>query len=252
MYGGNAKSTFVTSVSDLVYRLNQEGIGVTQIYLSNESLITRARNTLVHKFLKLENHDALLFIDSDHGFNADDVVKMIKSGKDLIGAIYPMKSIHWDNVRKAALAGKPNLELYSGIFAVNLSEEVQEVRFDAPFKVKNIATGMMFIRKNVFEELKPICKIYKNNSPTADIEFGEEIVEYFTTFIDENSILLSEDYAFSAMWRSLGNTVWAAPWVRITHHGDYAFSGNFMHTIQIEQENQPSTNSQESDDSSQR
>lgn len=235
MYGGMAKNNYVVSLQNLVVKLSQQGHSINTTTVGNESLITRARNTIAHKFLK-SDADALLFIDADHGFNPDDVLRMIESGKDLIGAPYPMKGINWENVRVAAIAGKKNLEAYSGHFAMNLLKGDNQA-FDSqePFKVQDIGTGMMFITRKVFEDMKPKCNTYKHNSVgDLGIEFGEEITEYFYTKI-ENGILLSEDYAFCSLWRELGNDVWSAPWVRITHSGDYSFAGQFAYTVEIDQ-----------------
>ena len=237
MYGGNSKSVYVSCLTNLTGELSKAGHTVNIMSITNESLITRARNTLAHMFMK-SDADALLFIDSDHGFVAEDIVRMVNSGKDLIGAIYPMKSINWDNVRKAALAGKENLELYSGNFAVNFLADSQTFKADEPFKVRDVGTGMMFIRRNVFEEMakSDLVNKYKNNSPSVEIPMGEEIDEYFTTYItpEPEAILLSEDYAFCDIWRKLGHDAWAAPWVRITHAGEFNFPGYFLSTLEIQ------------------
>lgn len=232
MYGGNAKSMYVASVIELLNKLVINGHQAFQTVITNESLITRARNSLVHEFLK-SDADAILFIDADHGFFADDILRMIESGKDLIGGIYPMKAINWPNVRKAALAGRENLEEYAGYFAVNFLSEAQTFQYYEPFKVRDIGTGMMFITRKVFEEVKPLCKQYRNNSINNGRIEDTYITEYFTTMIDpDDNILLSEDYAFCYMWRSLGNDVYAAPWVKLTHAGDYNFSGNFLRMLE--------------------
>lgn len=243
MYGGNAKSAYVSSVSDLVYELAKAGWSVSQMHIGNESLITRARNSLVHNFMsKMTDYQGLLFIDADHGFVATDVVKMIESGKDLIGGIYPMKGINWEAVRKAALLGKKNLELYSGSFALNLLDEPQDFNTNEPFKVRDIGTGMMYISRKVFEDMKPRCATYLANGLGQDVALGDEVVEYFKTEIDstdDKRILLSEDYSFCKLWRDLGNDVWAAPWVRMTHAGDYMFSGNFLYSLELRQSPDP-------------
>jgi hypothetical protein len=232
MYGGIAKNNYTISMQNLIVKLSSKGHFISTTTIGNESLITRARNTLAHSFLKTD-YDALLFIDSDHGWDADDVVRMVESEKDLIGAIYPMKGINWDNVRLAALAGKQNLEEYSGLFAVNLADnsKIHLESMDKPIKVKDIGTGMMFITRKVFTDLAPVCNYYIGNS--VGNYFGEKIIEYFTTFIDEDRVLLSEDYAFCRMWQNIGGEVWAAPWVKITHSGDYNFSGKFSATAEI-------------------
>lgn len=235
MYGGIAKNNYTISMQNLLVKLSQRGHSISTTTIGNESLITRARNTLAHKFMS-SDCDALLFIDADHGWDADDVARMIEEGKDLIGAIYPMKGLNWENIRVAVLAGKQNLEEYSGIFAMNLLAESQEFNSQKPFKVKDIGTGMMFVTRKVFEDLKPHCKQYKNNNVgDTGVKFGEMVTEYFTTVIDENGILLSEDYAFCRMWQNIGGEVWSAPWVRITHSGDYNFAGQFARTVEINQ-----------------
>jgi hypothetical protein len=233
MYGGMAKNNYTVSLQNFLVKLSQAGHSVSTMTVGNESLITRARNTLVHRFMQ-SNCDALLFIDADHGWDADDVLKMIESGKDFIGAIYPMKGLNWDNIRAAVKLNKPNLEDYSGIFAVNLLDQEQTFNETMPFKVKDIGTGMLFLTRKVFETLEPNCKKYKNNNTgQTGIEFGEMITEYFTTFIDENDILLSEDYALCRMWQKAGGDVWTAPWVKITHSGDYVFSGKFPRMVEL-------------------
>jgi hypothetical protein len=235
MYGGIAKNNYTISLQNLIIKLSQAGHSISTTTVGNESLITRARNTLAHKFMK-SDCDALLFIDADHGWNADDVVRMVESGKDFIGAIYPMKGINWENVALAARLGKTNLESYSGFFAINLLPEDQHFDINSPFKVRDIGTGMLFLTRKVFEDLKPHCKQYKNNNVgNTGIEFGDMVTEYFTTFIDENDILLSEDYALCRMWQGIGGEVWSAPWVRITHSGDYNFAGQFANMLEIGQ-----------------
>lgn len=236
MYGGMAKSVYIASLSDLIRELSARGHTVSHTSITNESLITRARTTLANVFMK-SDFDALLFIDADHGFSAVDVVTMIESGKELIGAPYPMKIINWENVRKAALAGKQNLEAYSGAFTVNFLQEEQTFKANEPFRVKDVGTGMMFIHRSVFEKLKEVCSTYKYNTLGGDFPFGEEMVEYFKTMItpEPESILLSEDYAFCHMWRELGGDVWAAPWVGISHAGEYNFSGALLATLELNQ-----------------
>jgi hypothetical protein len=234
MYGGIAKNNYTISMQNLIVKLSQAGHSISTTTVGNESLITRARNTLAHKFMQ-SDCDALLFIDADHGWDSADVLKMIESGKDFIGAIYPMKGINWENIRLAALAGKSanELEQYSGHFAINLLPESQEFNESEPFKVKDIGTGMLFLTRKVFETLEPKCKKYKNNNVgSTGVPFGEMVTEYFTTFIDENDILLSEDYALCRMWQAEGGEVWSAPWVKISHSGDYHFAGRFPRMIE--------------------
>ena len=236
MYGGNAKSGYVLSLQNLVIKLATAGYQVETSIIGNESLITRARNSLTHKFIN-SDADSLLFIDSDHAFDADDVLKMIESDKELIAAIYPMKGINWGAVRLAAIAGKDDVHNYSGLFAVNILSEDQELSTGDPIKVAEIGTGLMHIKRSVFEKIAPLCDKYISDSlAVTGQNMGEEITEFFKTTIDPTSRrLLSEDYNFCQMWRKLGNDVWAAPWVKITHIGDHSFTGSFEAALEITQ-----------------
>jgi hypothetical protein len=48
---------------------------------------------------------------------------------------------------------------------------------------------------------------------------------FFDTEIDEssNDLLLSEDFYFCKRWRDIGGKLFVAPWVRLTHSGNYTF-----------------------------
>lgn len=233
MYGGNCKTAYVQSLLELILALKaKEGYEVEWSFLYNESLITRARNTIVDNFLK-SDADALLFIDSDHGFSVVDVIKMIESGKDLIGAVYPMKSINWSRAIEAANAGATDVEQYTGYFAANLLPGEVSFNILEPLEVESVGTGMMFISRKVFEDLKPHCNKYARHAQgSGAISFTDDpFVEYFKTSIDDRGVLLSEDYDFCRAWRSLGNSVYAAPWVTITHAGEYVFKGSFAQTL---------------------
>lgn len=230
MYGGNCKGVYVDGLMALTFELARRGYQVSFSKIYNESLITRARNNLVYEFEK-SGADALLFIDADEGFNHMDVIQMIESGKDVIGAIYPMKNINWDNVRRAALAGKEDLQAYSGFFAMNMLPGENTFKMSEPVEVTEVGTGMLFIRKEVFEKMKPECPSYMLNTSTGAFDGSQMVTEYFATSITEDGILLSEDYHFCRKWRSMGGQVFAAPWVNIVHAGEYIFNGSFAATM---------------------
>jgi hypothetical protein len=230
MYGGNCKGIYVDSILGLTFELTKAGHEVSFSKVYNESLITRARNNLVYEFLN-STADVLLFVDADEGFNAADVVKMLECDKDIIGGIYPMKNINWDSVRKAVLAGKENLAEYAGFFALNMLPGETHIRLTEPVEVTEVATGLMAIKRSVFEKMEEHCPKYALNNSTANFEFDKMVTEFFATSITPEGILLSEDYHFCRKWRELGGQVYAAPWIAVDHAGEYIFSGRFASHI---------------------
>ena len=97
-YGGQCFSSFARGLSDLTSLCRHYGIEVMVHFLSNESLIPRARNYIMDEFDRSPcTH--MIFVDSDIGFNANDIIGMLAmmsddSPYDVLGAGYPKKSYH--------------------------------------------------------------------------------------------------------------------------------------------------------------
>ena len=227
MYGGICHNSFLKSLFSLMNLLSQKGYRVNFSDLSNESLITRARNTLTELFLRTGN-DYLLFIDSDQGFNAEGVLKMIEEDVDLIGAAVPMKGINWERVKAAAKNDEQDLSNFTAIYNVNISNEQRQYLKENPgqmVEVEYIGTGLMLIKRDVFQKLKESTASYRSDqSDMAGIKHGDTIYDFWRTDIDPKSKrLLSEDYNFCDMWKSLGGKIYLAPYVKVVHVGTYWF-----------------------------
>jgi hypothetical protein len=82
------------SVMHLTNLLNQSQIEFTIDFIGNESLIPRARNNSLGRFMK-SNFTHLLFIDSDIEFPAQAVMDLLKSNKDVACCAYPRKAYNW-------------------------------------------------------------------------------------------------------------------------------------------------------------
>src|SRR5210317_1932527 len=76
MYGGLCHGMYTKSTADLARLCQHYGIDVRFFYLFNESLITRARNYCVDEFLR-SDYTHLMFIDSDIGFDPNDVLSLL-------------------------------------------------------------------------------------------------------------------------------------------------------------------------------
>ena len=232
MYAGMCCGFYVQSLLNL----NRQMAGKMEIVMSfmfNESLITRARNALVHGFLKTDATH-LMFIDADIHFYAEDVLPMVEADKDVICGIYPKKEIYWNGVENAVKQGIPTASLkhYTGSFVVNLVDHAGSVTVPVsqPVEIWNGGTGFMLIKREVFDKMKPLVPTYTNDVADLAGNLGADTIsEYFTTSIDpESNRLLSEDYHFCHYWRKAGGKVWAAPWVRLAHVGTYIFDGKLI------------------------
>jgi hypothetical protein len=227
MYGGICHGAYLKSIFALVNLLGKKGYTVHYSELSNESLITRARNTLTEMFLRTYD-DYLLFIDSDQGFDASAIVTMIEEDVDLIGAAVPMKGINWERVRSAAKEDKEDLSNFTSIYNVNISNEQKKHLRENPKQITEvdyIGSGLMLINRSVFQKLKEHTPSYRSDqASTGGISYGETVYDFWRTEIDpESNRLLSEDYNFCKMWKQLGGKIYLAPYVKVVHVGTYWF-----------------------------
>jgi len=231
MYGGLCVGGYTEGLLNCVQTFMKNRMQMYYGYMTNESLITRARNTLAYDFLDTDATH-LMFIDADITFNPEDIVRMVNADKDIICGLYPKKEINWNTVAQAVKSGVEYKDLpnYTGSFVVNPVGGAAEVKgnLNEPMEIDNGGTGFMLIKRNVFEVLKDKVPTYTNDMILiVDKNPVKKIIhEYFATSIDEvSNRLLSEDYHFCKIARQAGFKVYAAPWAILTHSGTYNFSG---------------------------
>ena len=236
MYGGLCVGGYTVGLLNSVQEFMRNGMQLYYAHMMNESLITRARNTLAYDFLDTDATH-LMFIDADITFNPADIVSMVNADKDIICGLYPKKEINWKTVAEAVKQGVDYTELpnYTGSFVVNLLGDVAQATGDInePMEIDNGGTGFMLIKRNVFETLKPTVPTYTNDMILiVDKNPVKKIIhEFFATSIDEvSNRLLSEDYHFCKIARQAGFKVYAAPWANLSHSGTYNFNGLLKRT----------------------
>ena len=144
MYGAMCGGQYTKSIADLTAMCAQYQIEIKLFYLFNESLITRARNYIADEFMR-SGFTHLMFIDSDIGFDPNDVLALAAicedgSDKDVVCGPYPKKCISWEKIKRAVDKGfadeNPNkLEKYVGDYVFNPVGGANEMRVDQPAEV---------------------------------------------------------------------------------------------------------------------
>jgi hypothetical protein len=94
-YGGMVHSDFVNSL--LGYQ--RAGIAFALMTIGNESLITRARNTIVSEFHARTEFSHLLFLDADVMLPPAGLRRLIDASRDAIGAAVALKGRNPDGTR---------------------------------------------------------------------------------------------------------------------------------------------------------
>ena len=226
MYGGMCTSEYTQSLLNLSESANKSDVKLTTIFLGNESLIQRGRNTVAHHFMNLPDATHLLFIDADIKFRTEDIVRMIQADKSLIIGPVGLKGYNWDEIRQAAVNGEDDIGRTGGVFNINKLPGIDMVDENTPFEIEHGGNAFMMIRRDVFETLKPHTPIYTNGG--RSLPDGVEIFDYFRVEINKDTNhLLSEDYFLCHSYRQVGGKVWCAPWVETGHFGSHLFNGKY-------------------------
>jgi hypothetical protein len=229
MYGGMCTSEYTDSLLKLSEAANKSNVKLTTIFLGNESLIQRGRNTIAHHFMNLPDATHLLFIDADLKFRTEDIVKMIKADKELIIGPVPLKGYDWEEIRQRAVNGEDDIGRTGGVFNINHLPGIEMEDEETPFEIEHGGNAMMMIRRDCLEALEPHTPIYTNGG--RSLPDGVEIKDYFRVEVDpERKHLLSEDYFFCHSYRQIGGKVWCAPWCQIGHFGSHLFNGHYART----------------------
>ncbi len=196
MYGGQCAGIFNRSIADLSSLCTHYGIQLQFYFLFNESLITRARNYCVDEFLR-SNATHLMFIDSDIGFSAQDVIAMLamqgdETEYDIMCGPYPKKCISWEKIKHAVDKGAADadpqvLEKFVGDYVFNPKSGVNEIPINQPVEVREGGTGFMMIRRATFEKIAaayPSLSYRPDHVRTEAFDGSREIHAYFDCVID--------------------------------------------------------------------
>lgn len=199
MYGGQCAGMFARSIADLSALCTHYGIQVRFYFLFNESLITRARNYCADEFIR-SGDTHLMFIDSDIGFNANDVIALMalqsenpdEDEYDILAGPYPKKCISWEKIKTAVDKGfadedPQNLEKYVGDYVFNPADGRGSIPLLEPVEVLEAGTGFMMIRRNTFlkfQDAYPQQSYKPDHVRTEHFDGSREIYAFFDTPID--------------------------------------------------------------------
>lgn len=210
-YGGLMNTTCAMSLLKFAMLANQVGLMWSLETMINESLVQRARNSLMAKLATNKDITHFFFLDSDIEFDAEQLIKMVIQSvvdpeKAVIGGVYPKKCLP---------------------IAYNLNFE-KETRIHGPlYTVDTLPTGFLMFQRRVWEDL---VKAHPEWKYKDDIGLGKQyepmLYSVFDCYIDEAGHYLSEDWAFCRRAKKLGYLMWCDSRVKLNHIGNYTFNGN--------------------------
>lgn len=225
-YGGLCLQAYAESMLNFQRLCASRGIELYLDTTENESLITRARNISIARFLYKSNADFFIFVDADVHFQADSLLRLVESGHDVSVACYPKKVVMWDQAEYAVKTGdERNLQRLASSLVLNFKYERSQV-VNGFTEVLDGPTGFMCIKRNVLEKMYEHYKdlMCVNDHQNKDLD---EYCAIFDCMIDPvTRRYLSEDYAFCRRWQQIGGQIYADVTTVLGHVGNLRFMGS--------------------------
>lgn len=225
-YGGLCLEEYAKSILGLQFACMRYGVNLMLDTTENESLVHRARNISVARFMAKSDADYFMFIDADIHFDPESVIRLIRGNHDVAVAVYPKKVIMWDQA-EAAVRRDDARDISQVASSLVMNFKYQQTRIENGFaEVLDGPTGFMLIKRGVFErmfERYPELNCV-NDHQNRDLD---TYCAVFDCMIDpETRRYLSEDYAFCRRWQLMGGSIYADVQTTLGHVGNLRFSGS--------------------------
>jgi len=178
------------------------GVPFQWFAIGNESLISRARNYIFSYFVHNKAFSKLLFLDSDMYLSGNDIGKLYKDPKDIVGAAVRLKS-------------------NDTIYNFNAKQIIEE---DNYYKVDKLGTAAICISRKAAEDIAGLCKakgqVYGRTSICMNLENNapEEFYDAFPVGV-KDGLYLSEDFFFCKNAKDLGYNIYVDRSIITIHNG---------------------------------
>lgn len=200
-------SPYIMSLVQTITTLVSAKIPFEYIELSGDSYVWRARNLLSERFL---NSDCthLIFLDSDHSWDVNSFLRLLRADADIVGGAYPTKN---------------NWEHYS--VTIHTDENgIPDVNEEGLIRGQKVPTGFMKIKREVFEQLRAA-----NRDDWYWEGHGGSIRKMWNYFghITIDHVAFGEDISFCKRCEALGIKLYVEPRLSINHIGTKTWTGNY-------------------------
>ena len=228
-YVGQVHVKYMESVMALQHLLFQNGIGFEFYNIPFDSLIPRARNASVTRFMASEDATHLLFIDADIQFHPMSVIKMLKESKDVICGCYPKKAVDFEAIKNNYSKTSDQVELIQSAvrYAYNFKPQKTHRIERGVVEVLDAPTGFMMIKKQVIRDMinRYSNTEYRNDVKAYQINEHDRFFDLFQSQVFDGRYL-SEDYGFCRLWQQMNGTIFADLTVKLNHIGQFCYFGD--------------------------
>lgn len=199
---GKVDAWYVNSLQESIKLGLQNDILFDPLFLAYESILPMARNELLNRAYQ-QQYDCMVFIDDDQEWDAQFLIEIVNSSKNVVGIPVANKS------------NKPSFNVYG----INKTPDPD----DGYLKVSRCGTGFLKLSNNVIKDL------WESN---PECEFRGKLLKYICEYYIVNDSFRGEDIALCEKIKELGYTIWVNPKHTVSHIGVKKYKGNFQQHLE--------------------
>jgi hypothetical protein len=228
-YGGLVTQRYMQSVCALLVEARDTSLKVSVQLIGYDSLVPRARNSLVSTFMDDATATHLMFIDADIGFDIEQMARMLNFDAEMVAGLYPLKVVDEGQEVFQRLNAGETLRLAQTRY-VGVPEPEGVCRRRDGFVTADFAgCGFLLIARSALEKMiKAYPELrYVASHNSSEPSLSRHQYALFDCMIDpQTRVYLSEDYAFCRRWRAIGGELWLDARSRLMHIGPVEFVGD--------------------------
>ncbi|MEA2921369.1 MAG: hypothetical protein QOF07_1332 [Bradyrhizobium sp.] len=191
--------------------LKQANIGFAVQFTVQDSLVMQARNQILTQFLASDATD-LIFIDSDIGWEAKSLLRLISHDVPIVAGVYRRKSA-------------------SPSFTVQFADAhaVERNRKTGLVEAIRVGAGYLRIQRKAVEKMIAAHPGLRYSQPLPSGNMEERYALFDTSLV--NGGFCGEDYTFCDRWRATGGKIWVDPDIVLRHVGTTTYTGSILDAL---------------------
>ena len=205
-YGCQLHIDYFNSMMALKTGAMEKGINVDFGLLGNQSLVPKARNTLISHFYHNKQYTHIIFIDADMGIPNFCIPRLLSRGVDVIGVPVPLKGYNTD--------GSPVLNI----------GELSNITENGLAETTHVGNAVLMLSRKAVDSLIEEATPYKSD---ANYSRGDTITEnhydVFKIGVCGDKGYLPEDYYICHRLRVLGYQIYIDLTIPVKHNGMHGF-----------------------------
>lgn len=188
---GKIDIRYMNSLIGTIILCFQKDIEILPFQIAYDSLLMRARNDIFQNAF-ISKVDDLIMIDSDHGWNPQDILRLLNHSVDIVGVAARKKTDDYIDY---------NVKTEDGLLSIQKDELTEVI---------GIGLGCMRITKEVIVKIWDLSEVYTERNIEKRMIFNAKI---------KDKEIIGEDISFCDKCRELGYKIYLDPYITIDHVG---------------------------------